>query len=211
MEKKVLVVEDDERAARLFARMLRAMGLETEHVASKSAALRSLRRAHGWCSFVIDVRLSVHGYEGVEVLEHAALTFPTTPRALVSAHLDRAVINRAQCLGGRFICKPCSVEDLRPFAFESLSSCIEEIELRDHVVGWGLRVEMTAKEQQIIALLASGRSREECRREADVVESTLASHVRSILARACRHGAPDRDIGALVNWLLRSARAARKV
>jgi FixJ family two-component response regulator len=206
----VLVVEDDERAARIFGRILRSKGLEIEHVATKSAALRALGRDAPWRAFLIDLQLTPSTYERLDVLDRVAAVFPTTPRAVVSGLLNRALINRTACAGATFICKPCSGDELARFAAEAMSSCIDDVELRKHIVEWGRTVGLTPKQQEVVALVVGGRTRTESRDASSVGEKTLASHIGGILAKAEIHGVAAENMAALALWLARGARARRR-
>ena len=204
---KVLVVEDDHRAARLVGRVLRSKGLEIEHVATKGAALRALRSDASWRAFLIDIRLTPSGCEGLDVLDQVAAQFPTTPRAVISGMLDRSAINRATRHGATFICKPCAGEELARFAEAAMSSSIDDLELRNHVVAWGRSTGLTPKELEVLALLVGGRTRTESCGVSGVREKTLASHIGAILAKAELHGYASENMAALAIRLLRGARA----
>jgi FixJ family two-component response regulator len=203
---RVLLVEDDERVARLLTRLLRAGGLDTVHVATKRAAMRAVQSRASWSAFVVDLRLGGPDCDGLDILERIAASYPFKPRVIVSGVLDRAVINRAARHGATFICKPFSADDLQRFAFAALSSSIDDVELRMHVVEWGLVARLTSKQQEVLALAAAGLSREASRVAANVTESTYSSHVAAILARAARRDAPCNDLQGLVIQLLRAAR-----
>jgi FixJ family two-component response regulator len=206
---KVLLVEDHVHAARVTMRLLRRSGIEVEHVMTKSAALRRLRAQMSWSGFIIDVLLA-DGESGLDVLDHIAAAHATTPRIVVSGVLDRRVINHVQRAGAHYVCKPIQSDILARFAFDALSSCIDDVPLRNHVVAWGWRAKLTAKEQEVLSLnVATGLVRSECRAVMNVSEKTLAAHHRSILAKAAIHGERVADMASLVVALLLGARRER--
>ena len=189
----VLIVEDDPRVARLIGRML-PPDFSSEHVATKRAALRALGDStHTYRLALIDVALGLDCTAGLEVLEVAAKSRGLV-RALVTASKSRAITNHAVSCRAFLVGKPFGRAQLAPLIEDAraLADPLSASVLR-RSSAWSL----SARQAQILGLLAAGRPRDEIPRELGMSTDTFRSHVREVLSRSDHGRLDDVLIGLL--------------
>jgi DNA-binding response OmpR family regulator len=107
----VLVVEDDEKLARLLQRALARRGLVSVVAATGDEALRALRTSDDLAAMVLDVMIP-HP-DGIEVCRQARRDGWLEPVVVISARTDDGHARRAMDAGATvFLAKPFSLEDL---------------------------------------------------------------------------------------------------
>lgn len=175
-----LVVDDNPLILRGLGRLLGPYG--TCHFAGSAAdAEEELAGRRSWDGFVFDVELG-DGC-GLEVLEKARKRHRTTPAVVLSGLLDREIVNRANLLGARFVCKPCGVGELAPFVGEVVQRASgdrvhAQCERARH------RWDLSTRETEILRASLQGQSRAEYVRTSGISINTFKTHVRKLLEKA---------------------------
>lgn len=107
----MLVVEDDEKFARLLARAFERSGISTVHAGTGDAALRCVQHGLGLRAAVLDVMIP-HP-DGIEVCRHLRRLGPSLPLVAMSSRSGAEHRSRARAAGAdAFFGKPFSLLDL---------------------------------------------------------------------------------------------------
>jgi DNA-binding NarL/FixJ family response regulator/GNAT superfamily N-acetyltransferase len=197
-----LLVEDDVTVSRSLARMLRAHG-DVRVVGSVADAIGAID-AQPWVAILVDI--SLPDGSGLDIVEHARVARPTVPSLVLTGSNVPRRSNRAASLGARFVCKPCSAEDLLPFVLEakSLAAGRDSAALEDLVGIAVARWTFSNREAEIFGAALRGTPRAEFLRASGMSPNTYKSHVRALLRKS------DADsLATLALDLLREAAGRR--
>ena len=190
---RIALADDDVLLREGLARLLEGAGFEVVGQAGDAPALLDVVRAHKPDLAIVDVRMPPdHATEGLEAARMIRAELPETGILVLSAHAE---VDEAMELlaGGRrvgYLLKS-RVTDVGEFV-----DTVERIARGGSVVDPGLVQELvaarrrddpldelTAREREVLALMAEGRSNAGIARRLVVTEGTVEKHVHSILAK----------------------------
>lgn len=190
---RIALADDDVLLREGLARLLEGAGFEVVGQAGDAPALLDVVRAHKPDLAIVDVRMPPdHATEGLEAARMIRAELPETGILVLSAHAE---VDEAMELlaGGRrvgYLLKS-RVTDVGEFV-----DTVERIARGGSVVDPGLVQELvaarrrddpldelTARERDVLALMAEGRSNAGIARRLVVTEGTVEKHVHSILAK----------------------------
>jgi DNA-binding NarL/FixJ family response regulator len=190
---RVAVADDDVLLREGIASLLERSGFEVVGQAGDGAELLELVRAHAPELVIIDIRMPPnHETEGLDAARVIRAEMPHTGIVLLSAHVE---VDQAMELlaGGErtgYLLKS-RVTDVTHF-LESLERVVEGGSVVDpglvqELVSAQRRddplADLTAREREVLALMAEGRSNAGIARRLWVTPGTVEKHVHSILAK----------------------------
>ena len=190
---RVAVADDDVLLREGIASLLERSGFEVVGQAGDGAELLELVRAHAPELVIIDIRMPPnHETEGLDAARVIRAEMPLTGIVLLSAHVE---VDQAMELlaGGErtgYLLKS-RVTDVTHF-LESLERVVEGGSVVDpglvqELVSAQRRddplADLTAREREVLALMAEGRSNAGIARRLWVTPGTVEKHVHSILAK----------------------------
>jgi DNA-binding NarL/FixJ family response regulator len=190
---RVAVADDDVLLREGIASLLERSGFEVVGQAGDGAELLELVRAHAPELVIIDIRMPPnHETEGLDAARVIRAEMPHTGIVLLSAHVE---VDQAMELlaGGErtgYLLKS-RVTDVTHF-LESLERVVEGGSVVDPGLVQELvsaqrhddpLAELTAREREVLALMAEGRSNAGIARRLWVTAGTVEKHVHSILAK----------------------------
>ena len=198
---KVLLV-DDQAAVRsgMRAMLMREPGIEVVGEASDGREAVALARRRGADIVVMDVRMPrMDGLEATRLLAGPGIEDPLAVIVATTYDLDEYVFEALQAGASGFLLKESVPEELIPAlrAVESGRGLIgvavtrrlisEYVSLAPPIVVDPRIGELTAREREIFRLVAEGMSNGEIAAELVIEESTVKSHVSSVLEKlGCR-------------------------
>jgi FixJ family two-component response regulator len=178
----VYIVDDDLAVREALRGMIRSVGLRCETFASADEFLRH-SRADGPACLVLDVMLP--GLSGLELSAELAKVRAEIPTVFMTGHGTIPMSVRAMKAGAvEFLTKPFSGDDL-------LSAIHQALE-RDRV-GRAARAaedvvraqlgKLTARERDVLKLVAAGRLNKEIAAQLGIVEQTVKQHRGRIMRK----------------------------
>jgi serine/threonine-protein kinase PknK len=190
---RVVLADDDVLLREGLASLLDRSGYEVVGQAGDGTELTALVRKHVPDLVVIDIRMPpTHSIEGLDAAREIRREFPDTGILVLSAHVE---INQAMELlaGGTRIgyLLKSRVTDVEEFV-DTLGRIVKGASVVDpglvHELVSAHRVDdplkrLSAREREVLALMAEGRSNAGIARPLFVSEGTVEKHVRSILAK----------------------------
>jgi serine/threonine-protein kinase PknK len=190
---RVVLADDDVLLREGLASLLERSGYEVVGQAGDATDLTDLVRKHVPDLVVIDIRMPpTHSIEGLDAARVIRQEFPDTGILVLSAHVE---INQAMELlaGGTRIgyLLKSRVTDVEEFV-DTLGRIVKGASVVDpglvHELVTAQRVDdpltrLSAREREVLALMAEGRSNAGIARQLFVSEGTVEKHVRSILAK----------------------------
>jgi DNA-binding NarL/FixJ family response regulator len=192
-ETSVVLADDDVLLREGLASLLERAGFRVLGQAGDAAELLALVRQHAPDLVVVDIRMPpAHTTEGLEAARVIREEHPETGILVLSAHVEvehaMALLAGGQRIG--YLLKR-RVTDVEEFV-----ETLERIARGGSVVDPGLVQELvsarrrndplavlSAREREVLALMAEGRSNAGIARRLWVTEGTVEKHVRSILAK----------------------------
>ena len=116
--------------------------------------------------------------DGLDLVDEMKATRIDFPVAVLTAHADARLVNRATAAGAAYLCKPFDPEDL----WAGLARLLRRVSLpvTDQVRQRGSSLGLTERESEILAYLATGHARAWTASRLGIKPSTLKSHVDSI-------------------------------
>lgn len=204
---RALVVDDDAAVRNTIARVLRAE-IEVVHAADGDAGSRAVRETKDIDMFFFDVAMP-GSKNGLDLLLEAVEHRPLVPRAIVSATLEPATINTALLHDAEFVAKPFELAALRHVVARMLARMALGRDVSELITTLSVLWRLTPAEGRVFTLRASGKREAEACAELGIASSTHQTRVRAILAKAAIAGDAFRDMGALVEALLRGELRAR--
>jgi DNA-binding NarL/FixJ family response regulator len=199
---KVLVAEDAPLLRQGIVRVLELAGLEVVAQAADADDLRRKARAHRPDVAVIDIRMPpTHTDDGLRAAIELRAERPELGVVILSQHLEEAYAQELLADGARgagYLLKD-RVGDPERFADavrtvgEGGSAIDPEIValLVGRRTGDDPLLELTAREREVLAVIAEGRSNVAVARALVVTEGAVEKHVRSIFAKLDLPVGPD--------------------
>jgi serine/threonine-protein kinase PknK len=210
---RVALAEDDLLLREGLASLLERSGFRVVGQAGDAAQLLSLVAAHDPELVVVDIRMPpTNTTEGLQAAQQIRREHPDTGILVLSAHVEveHAMELLASGRGVGYLLKT-RVTDLEEFL-----DTLERIAKGGSVVDPGLVAELvaaqrrddplaalSAREREVLALMAEGRSNAGIARRLWVTEGTVEKHVRSILTKLTLPEAEDdhRRVLAVLTFL----------
>lgn len=173
----ILVVDDDPKFRALVRTLCERAGLQVEEAADVSGALLAAEEAPPDI-VLLDVRLP--GASGYEVYRELHDRDATLPIIFVSGERTDAYDRTVGLLLGAddYIVKPLDPDELIARVRRSIRRRKERKTQKDDALA-----ELTPREREVLALLASGRSSKEIARMLVISPRTVTTHVQHILAK----------------------------
>ena len=120
---KLLVVEDEDAVFRCLERIV-ARYRPVKHAKTFEQAVAEIQGRGRFCGFLFDQNLGDRSEGGTELLALVHREHAGTPAALVTGHIDAAIVNRVAALGAIILSKPVDERALGPF--------FQRVVARDH-------------------------------------------------------------------------------
>ena len=190
---RIVVAEDDVLLREGLASLLERSGFTVVAQAADGSELLSLVREHRPQLVLVDIRMPPsHSMEGLDAARQIREELPETGILVLSAHVEveHATELLASGRGSGYLLKS-RVTDAEEFA-----ETVERVAHGGSVVDPALVQELvaarrtedpladlTAREREVLALMAEGRSNAGIARRLWVTEGTVEKHVHSILAK----------------------------
>jgi DNA-binding NarL/FixJ family response regulator len=209
----VVIAEDDVLLREGLASLLERAGFEVVGLAGDGSELVAMVGERPPELVVVDIRMPpTHSTEGLDAARAIRTQFPAVGILVLSAHVDveHAMELLASGEGTGYLLKS-RVTDVDAFV-----ETLERIAKGGSVVDPGLVQELvgarrrqdpladlTAREREVLALMAEGRSNAGIARRLWVTEGTVEKHVRSILSKLRLPETPDdhRRVLAVLTFL----------
>jgi DNA-binding NarL/FixJ family response regulator len=190
---RVVLADDDVLLREGLASLLQRPGMEVVGQAGDSAQLLALVRENVPDLVLVDIRMPpTHTVEGLEAAAVIRKEFPETGIVVLSAHVEveHAMTLLASGEGIGYLLKS-RVVDVDEFidALRRIAKggSVVDPELVKELVGARRRHDplavLSAREREVLALMAEGRSNAGIAGRLWVTEGTVEKHVRSILAK----------------------------
>jgi serine/threonine-protein kinase PknK len=191
--RRIAIAEDEVLLREGLASLLERAGYDVVGQAGDASELLDLvRRSHPDLA-IVDVRMPpTHSTEGLDAARVIRIEFPEIGIVVLSAHVDVEHAMELLAAGERtgYLLKS-RVKDVEEFveALERImkGGSVVDPELVQELVGARRRedplAELTAREREVLALMAEGRSNAGIARRLWVTEGTVEKHVRSILSK----------------------------
>jgi serine/threonine-protein kinase PknK len=190
---RVVLADDDVLLREGLASLLERSGYEVVGQAGDATELTALVREHIPDLVVIDIRMPpTHSIEGLDAARMIRQEFPETGILVLSAHVETDHAMELLAGGQRigYLLKS-RVTDVDEFV-DTLGRILKGGSIVDpglvHELVTAHRVDdpltrLSAREREVLALMAEGRSNAGIARRLFVSEGTVEKHVRSILAK----------------------------
>jgi DNA-binding NarL/FixJ family response regulator len=191
--RRVVVADDDVLLREGISSVLRDSGYQVIGQAGDGSALIDLIRVHEPDLAIVDIRMPpTHTWEGIDVARMIRADFPDVGILLLSAHVE--VETAMDLLGGgkrigyllkRRVTHVADVVD----ALEriAIGGSVIDPTLVQELFARRTRsdplAELTARELEVLALVAEGRSNAGVARRLWVTEGAVEKHVRSVLSK----------------------------
>ena len=132
---------------------------------------------------LVDVRMP--GLDGLEVARRAKRAAPGTAVLLYTGYGDRAVLTEALDAGvGGFVLKEAPLEDLlRAVRAVAAGKTYIDPVLAASAIGPSTAPQLTARERDVLRLLADGLSNEEIGKELFISAETVRGYIRKAMAK----------------------------
>src|ERR1700756_886505 len=175
----VLVVDDDADLRKLLSELLEVVGHPVVQAATGAGAL-ALARATPPALVLLDVHLpDISGYEVCRVLRD------TLGEQLPILFLSGARTESYDRVGGLLLGADDYV--VKPFAKDELLARIRRLLARSARVTGSVRVDLTARELEVLTHLAAGHDQARIATELVISEKTIATHIQHILPKLGVH------------------------
>jgi len=192
----VLIVEDDVLVASALSRAV-ARHSVVQTVGTVRDALEILQRPRHWLAAIVDVGLP--DGTGMEVASRLLSPELHVPTLVLTGRSDHRLANEAQALGAQFLFKPVSLDEIDGF--------LERVMANDPKTRIGASLDalasaagLTAREREIVSQILKGTARSDLAKVMQTRESTVKTHVRSILVKTAA-----RDLGEVARRILEQA------
>jgi DNA-binding NarL/FixJ family response regulator len=193
IRRRVVVADDDVLLREGIASLLGEAGYEVIERAGDARALVDVVRARQPDLVVVDIRMPpTHTVEGIEVARTIRNEFPRIGILLLSAHMEVETaidfLRSGDGIGYLLKSRILKVEDLVD-ALEriALGGTVIDPVLVQELLSQQRRTDplavLTAREREVLALVAEGRSNSGIAHRLYISEGAVEKHVRSILAK----------------------------
>jgi DNA-binding NarL/FixJ family response regulator len=191
--KRVIVVDDDVLLREGIGSLLTAAGYEVVAQVGDAAGLNDVVREQSPDLAVIDIRMPpTQTWEGLDAARAIRAEFPQVGILLLSAHVEVEtaidLLEGGERIGYLLKSRIMKVTDIVD-ALERIAAggSVVDSALVHELVKQRQRndplAELTAREREVLALMAEGRSNSGIAAELFVTEGAVEKHVRSILAK----------------------------
>jgi DNA-binding NarL/FixJ family response regulator len=210
---RVVVVDDDVLLREGLSSLLTRAGYQVVGQAGDGTELRQLLSESAPELVVLDIRMPpTHTTEGLEAAKELRASFPEVGILLLSAHVEvetaMDLLNGGERVGYLLKSRVTHLEDF----LESLDrigrgGCVVDPALIEELLAKQRRddplAELSAREREVLALMAEGRSNSGIARQLWITESAVEKHVKSILAKLRLPATADdhRRVLAVVTFL----------
>jgi len=188
-----VVVDDDVLLREGIASLLTGAGYEVIAQAGDGTGLQALIDEHDPELVVLDIRMPpTHTTEGLEAAKAIRAEFPEIGILLLSAHVEveaaMDLLNGGERVGYLLKSRVTNVADFVE-ALERIGrgGCVIDPALIEELLGKRRRDDplavLTAREREVLALMAEGRSNSGIAQQLVVTEGAVEKHVRSILGK----------------------------
>ncbi|MGB9183832.1 MAG: response regulator transcription factor [Solirubrobacteraceae bacterium] len=190
---RVMIAEDDVLLREGLSSLLGQAGLDVVGVAANGSELVDMVREQPPDLAIVDIRMPpTHSTEGLDAAQQIRMEFPDVGIVVLSAHVEVELATELLASGDRigYLLKT-RVGDVDEFVdtLERIAdgaSVIDPSLVRELVNARRRRdplAELTAREREVLALMAEGRSNAGIARRLWLTTGTVEKHVRSILAK----------------------------
>jgi DNA-binding NarL/FixJ family response regulator len=210
---RVILADDDVLLREGIASLLGNAGYEVVGQAGDASSLAELARKHTPDLAVIDIRMPPsHTTEGLDAARAIRSELPQIGILLLSAHVEVEtaldLLEEGERIGYLLKSRVMRAADFLD-AIERIASggSVVDPSLVKALVGAGRRddplAELTAREREVLALMAEGRSNNGIANRLYITEGAVEKHVRSILMKLRLPTAEDdhRRVLAVVTYL----------
>jgi DNA-binding NarL/FixJ family response regulator len=211
--RRVVIADDDYLLREGVASLLRDSGLDVVGQAGDGEGLVELVRERRPDLAIVDIRMPpTHTAEGLEAAAVIRAEFPETAILVLSAHVEATHAISLLGTGGStgYLLKS-RIDDLEEFVEDLERLCrggsVIDPALVQELVGVRSAndplEELTAREREVLALMAEGRSNSGIARRLWVTQGTVERHVHNILAKLRLPEAEDdhRRVLAVMTYL----------
>jgi DNA-binding NarL/FixJ family response regulator len=190
---RIVIADDDVLLREGVASVLTGAGFEVAGQAGDAAGIEALVRAAAADLAVLDIRMPpTHTTEGLEAARALREALPEVGILLLSAHVDvdtaTDLLARGQRIGYLLKSRVARVADLVDAVQRILDggvvidpAVVQELLTQRH--RRDPLAELTAREREVLGLMAEGRSNAGIARALWVTESAVEKHVRSIMVK----------------------------
>lgn len=181
---KLLVVEDEDAVFRCLERIV-SRYRPVRHATTFEQAVAELKGRTRFCGFLFDQNLGDRPNGGTELLAIVQREHAGVPAALVTGHVDGAIVNEVAGLGAIMLSKPVDEQALLPFLQRVIArehGFAKDFSERLNAVSRGFR--FSPREHEILAWFVAGGARDGYLAFSGMAESTLKTHVKHILAKS---------------------------
>lgn len=190
---RVVVAEDDVLLREGLASLLERSGFEVVGQAGDASELLELVRAHRPELVLVDIRMPPrHSTEGLEAARVIRAEQPATAIVVLSAHVEvehaMSLLDSGDGIGYLLKSRVTDVDEfIETLQRVAKGGSVVDPALVHELIGSRRRDDplaaLTAREREVLALMAEGRSNAGIARRLWVTEGTVEKHVRSILAK----------------------------
>jgi serine/threonine-protein kinase PknK len=190
---RVAIADDDVLLREGIARILGEAGYEVVGQAGDAAGLDKLVRTEGPDLVVVDIRMPPsHTIEGLEAASAIRREFPSIGILLLSAHVEVEIamelLESGERVGYLLKSRIMDAEDfLDAIDRVARGGAVVDPALVHELVAQRRRndplAELTAREREVLALMAEGRSNSGIAGRLFITEGAVEKHVRSILLK----------------------------
>jgi DNA-binding NarL/FixJ family response regulator len=190
---RVVLADDDVLLREGIASLLASHGYDVVGQADDGAQLLRLVRTHAPQLAIVDIRMPPTGTtEGVDAARSIRAESPETAILLLSAHVEvetaMDLLGENERIGYLLKSRVTNVDDFVDAVDRVVrGGCVVDPALVQELVGQRRRndplSELTARELEVLQLMAEGRSNVGIARHLWVTEGAVEKHVRSILAK----------------------------
>jgi FixJ family two-component response regulator len=186
----VFVIDDDESVREAVANLLEAVNLRAHAFASSEEFFRT-GRPDTSCCLVLDVQLQ--GTTGLQFQQSLRRAGIEVPIVFITAFGDVPTAMRAVKAGAvEFLTKPFQKEELLAAVYRGLEA--DRLFLKERAGNAALRerfAELTNREAQVMALVASGLSNKEIAGKLQLSEPTVKIHRGRVMQKMEAASLPD--------------------
>jgi len=211
---RILIADDDLLVREGIARLLeRSPEYEIAGLAADGTELLGLVRDHRAHLVVLDIRMPpTYTTEGLEVARAIRAEFPDIGILVLSAHVElhRALdlLTDGQAIG-YLLKRRVTKLDVLVDALQRISagdSVIDPHVVKELILAQRVNdplAELTAREREVLQLMAEGRSNAGIARSLFLSQGTVEKHVRSVLSKLPLRGTPEdhRRVLAVLTFL----------
>ena len=187
----VFLVDDDASVRRALARLIKSAGHQVETFASAREFLGANVDKDGAACLVLDVRMP--GLTGIDLQRELQTLNRNVPIVFITGHGDIPTTVNAMKAGAiDFLAKPVKDRDLLRAIEQALARARRDQAARKELADIQRRVEkLTARERQVMALVASGMPNKQIAFELGTVEKTIKVHRARIMEKMEVHSLAD--------------------